>query len=69
MKPRLKKLISTLLIVLVWLPVYALFVMGLAVHILLPDTSWYVSLLFYVLAGTLWALPIGFALPWMHREP
>jgi hypothetical protein len=66
--PRLKKLIATLLIVLVWLPVYALFVMGLATHVL-PNATWYVSLGFYALAGTLWILPIGLALPWMHREP
>ena len=34
MSPRVKKLIATLLIILVWLPVYALVVMGLAVHVL-----------------------------------
>jgi hypothetical protein len=68
MSPRLKKLIATLVIVLVWLPVYALFVMGLAQHVL-PHAAWYVSLLFYALAGTLWILPIGLALPWMYREP
>jgi Protein of unknown function (DUF2842) len=64
---RIKKLIATLLIILVWLPVYALFVMGLAVHVL-PEAAWYVSLCFYALAGTLWILPIGLALPWMYRE-
>ena len=68
MTPRVKKLIATLLILVVWLPLYALVVMGLAVHIL-PGAAWYVSLLFYALAGTLWTLPIGLALPWMHREP
>ncbi len=68
MTPRGKKLLATLLIVLVWLPVYALFVMGLAVHVL-PRNVWYVSLLFYALAGTLWTIPIGLALPWMYREP
>ena len=68
MSPRIKKLIATLIIVLLWLPVYALFVMGLATHVL-PQAPWYVSLLFYALAGTLWILPIGFALPWMYREP
>ena len=67
LSPRIKKLIATLLIVLVWLPVYALLVMGLAVHVL-PHAVWYVSLCFYALAGTLWILPIGLALPWMHRE-
>jgi len=41
--------------------------MGLAVHVL-PHAAWYISLCFYALAGTLWILPIGLALPWMHRE-
>jgi hypothetical protein len=68
MPPRIKKLIATLIMVLVWLPVYALFVMGLAEHVL-PRAAWYVSLFFYALAGTLWALPVGLALPWMYREP
>jgi hypothetical protein len=68
MTPRVKKLIATLFIILVWLPVYALTVMGLAVHVL-PGAAWYVSLLFYALAGTLWIVPIGLALPWMHSEP
>ena len=68
MSPRLKKLIATLVIILLWLPIYALLVMGLAVHVL-PGAAWYVSLAFYALAGTLWILPIGFALPWMNREP
>ena len=68
LSPRLKKLIAALLIVLVWLPVYALVIMGLAVHVL-PGAAWYVSLAFYALAGTVWIVPIGLALPWMHREP
>ena len=68
MSPRIKKLIATLVIVLVWLPVYALFVMGLAEHVL-PRAAWYVSLGFYALAGTLWIVPIGLSFPWMYREP
>ena len=68
MSPRVKKLIATLIIILIWLPVYALFVMGIAVHVL-PQAAWYVSLFFYAAAGTLWILPIGLALPWMYREP
>jgi hypothetical protein len=35
----------------------------------LPHARWYVSLLFYALAGTLWIVPIGLSLPWMYREP
>src|SRR5262249_22002445 len=68
MSRRLKTLIATILIVFVWLPVYALFIMGLAVHIL-PGAAWYISLLFYALAGTFWIVPIGLSLPWMYREP
>jgi hypothetical protein len=67
MTPRAKKLISTLVIILVWLPIYALVVMGVATHVL-PHAAWYESLLFYALAGTLWIIPIGLALNWMHRE-
>ncbi len=68
MSPRVKKLIGTMVIILFWLPVYALFVMGLAVHIL-PHAAWYASLAFYALTGTLWIVPIGLALPLMYREP
>lgn len=68
MSRRAKTLIATILIVFVWLPVYALFIMGLAVHIL-PGAPWYVSLLFYAVAGTFWIVPIGLSLPWMYREP
>ena len=67
MSPRIKKLIATLLIVLVWLPVYAMIFMAGLVPRILPHAAWYVSLLFYALAGTLWILPIGLALPWMYR--
>jgi membrane protein implicated in regulation of membrane protease activity len=67
MTPRLKKLIGTVAM-LVWLAVYALVATGVAVRVL-PHAEWYVSLLFYVLAGTLWAIPIGMMFPWMHREP
>jgi hypothetical protein len=67
MTPRLKKLIGTVAM-LIWLVVYALVATGVAVRVL-PHAEWYVSLLFYVLAGTLWAIPIGMMFPWMHREP
>ena len=67
MSRRTKTLIAAILIVFVWLPFYALFIMGLARH-LLPGAPWYLALLFYALAGTLWIVPIGFSLPWMYRE-
>lgn len=66
MSARLKKLIGALAI-LVWIAVYALVVARLAVD-MLPDAHWLVELLFYAFAGTLWIMPVGLALPWMHRE-
>jgi hypothetical protein len=66
LSPRIKKLIGTV-IMLIWLPIYALLCMGVAVRVL-PNAAWYVSLLYYVLAGTLWIVPIGLMLPWMYRE-
>ena len=66
MTPHIKKLIATICI-LVWLVVYAGFIMGLAVRVL-PGSPWYVSLFFYALSGTLWIVPIGLALPWMYRD-
>jgi hypothetical protein len=66
MTPRIKKLIGTLLM-LFWLPVYALAAMGVGVH-LLPHANWLIIFLYYTLAGTLWALPVGLLFPWMYRE-
>jgi hypothetical protein len=67
MTPRYKKLAGTV-IMLLWLAVYALLVMGVAVRVL-PHAAWYGSFLFYALAGTLWAIPVGLMFPWMYREP
>ena len=64
----MKTLIAALVIVFLWLPLYSIFVVGLAWRIL-PGALWYVSLAFYALAGTMWAIPIGLSLPWMYREP
>jgi len=65
--PRSKKLIGTLFM-LVWLVVYAFIATGIGVRVL-PQANWFVALLFYALAGTVWIIPVGLMLPWMHREP
>jgi len=65
-QPRIKKLIGALGLF-VWLAFYALLVMRLAVAIL-PGANGLVTLLFYAVAGTAWILPVGLALPWMHRD-
>jgi hypothetical protein len=67
MTVRTKKLIGTILI-LIWLPVYALLASGLAV-LILPHASGIASVLFYATAGMLWAVPVGLMFPWMMREP
>ena len=65
--PRTKKLIGVLFI-LVWLPVYAVLAMRVGVAVL-PQADSFVALLYYAIAGTVWIIPIGLMLPWMHREP
>ena len=67
MSPRTKKLIGAI-VILLWLPVYSLAAMGVGAHVL-PHAHWLIALLYYALAGTLWIIPIGLMLPWMHREP
>jgi len=67
MTRRTKTLIATILIIFLWLPAYAVFIAGLQWRIL-PGAAWYISLVFYALAGTLWIVPIGLALPWMYRD-
>ena len=67
MTPRTKKLIGTLAI-LIWLPIYALLAMRVAVSVL-PGANPFVQLLYYAIAGTAWIIPIGLMLPWMSRQP
>ena len=67
MTPRTKKLIGTIFI-LVWIPIYSLFAMGIGVRVL-PHANGLVVFLYYLFAGTLWIIPVGLLLPWMYREP
>jgi hypothetical protein len=67
MHPRLKKLIGTL-IMLIWIPVYALIAMSIGIRVL-PHAHWAIAFLYYAVAGTLWIVPIGLMFPWMHRDP
>jgi hypothetical protein len=64
---RTKKLIGAV-VILVWLPVYALLAMALGVHVL-PHANGAVQFLYYAVAGMAWIVPIGLMLPWMSREP
>jgi len=65
--PHTKKLIGTV-VILLWLPLYATLAMRLGLSVL-PNANALVALLFYLVAGRLWIIPIGLMLPWMSREP
>ncbi len=67
MSPRTKKLIGAI-VMLIWIPVYALIAMIVALKIL-PHANGLVAFLYYAIAGTIWIIPIGLMLPWMNREP
>lgn len=67
MSPHTKKLIGTLLI-LAWLVVYCFLAMGVGIRIL-PYAGTFVRIAYYLIAGTLWVVPVGLLLPWMYREP
>lgn len=65
--PHTKKLIGTV-VILLWVPVYALVAMRVGISVL-PEASPWVELLYYAIAGTAWIIPIGLMLPWMSRGP
>ena len=66
LRPRTKKLIATLALI-VWLPVYAFVAMRVGIAVL-PEAGPFLTFVYYALAGTVWILPVGLMLPWMHRE-
>jgi magnesium-transporting ATPase (P-type) len=67
LSPRIKKLIGAIVMVM-WIAIYALIAMGVAIHVL-PHANGLVAFLYYAIAGTVWIIPIGLMLPWMNREP
>jgi len=66
LRPRTKKLIGAIVIV-IWLPIYALLAMALAVRVL-PHAHMVVQFLYYAIVGIAWILPISLMLPWMSRD-
>jgi hypothetical protein len=64
MSPRLRKLIG-LFGILGFLAAYVLVVVTIGEH--LPN-SWWVHLVFYGLAGSLWGVPLFPLISWMNRE-
>jgi len=66
LKPRTKKLIGAV-VILIWLPVYALLAMAVGVRVL-PHPGALAQFLYYAVAGLAWIVPIGLILPWMSRD-
>ncbi|MEM6761368.1 MAG: DUF2842 domain-containing protein [Pseudomonadota bacterium] len=67
MSIRVKKLIGTLITV-VFLTIYCLLVMSLAVRVL-PESNGWVQLIFYVVTGMIWVVPVAGLIKWMHTPP
>jgi hypothetical protein len=65
MRQRLRKLIGTAVLAL-FIPVYAMFVMTIAVA-KLPGTGTLTQTLFFLVGGLLWVLPAGWIIRWMQR--
>ncbi len=62
---RLKKLIGTV-VLLVFVPFYALMAMAFA-GALLPGTGGWTQFAYYLVAGLAWVIPAGLVVWWMFR--
>ena len=65
MPARLRKLIGAI-VLLVFIPAYALYAMAAAATVL-PGTSGWTQLGYYIVAGLLWVLPAGVVVTWMMK--
>ncbi len=65
MPVRLRKLIGTVILML-FVPFYALMAMSLAVSVL-PGTNGWIQAIFYLVAGLFWVLPAGVVVTWMVK--
>jgi hypothetical protein len=66
-RPPLRRLIGTIAL-LVFLIVYALAVMMVAVTVL-PQAGKWAEPVFYLVGGLLWIVPAGLLIRWMYRKP
>ncbi len=67
MNPRLKKLIGTIVMIL-FVILYALVVMAIAPRILTGNSK-LVEMVFYLVAGLAWVLPLMPLIRWMEKKP
>lgn len=67
MSPRIRKLIGTVLLLVV-LAIYSLLV-GVAASAVLTGSNKFVEMIFYAIAGLAWVVPAGFLIRWMYATP
>lgn len=68
MSPRIRKLVGTILLLVV-LVIYSLLVMVAASVVLHEDRSKIAELIFYAVAGIAWIFPAGLLIRWMYTAP
>jgi len=67
MSPRIRKLVGTVLLLIV-LAIYSLIVM-LVASVLVTDGNKIIEMIFYAIAGLAWVLPAGYLIKWMYASP
>lgn len=67
MTPRIKKLVGTVLLLVV-LAIYSLLVAVASSAVLTGDNK-IAEMLFYAIAGIAWVLPAGYLIRWMYTPP
>ena len=67
MSPRIRKLVGTVLLLVV-LAIYSLLV-GVAASAVLTGSNKLVEMIFYAIAGLAWVVPAGFLIRWMYATP
>ncbi len=66
MSPRIRKLVGTVLLLIV-LAAYSLLVM-LVASVLVTNGNKIVEMIFYAIAGLAWVLPAGYLIKWMYAK-
>jgi hypothetical protein len=67
MTQRKRKLFGTIAL-LVFITLYALLALAVAVILQVREVNHIFEVLYYVIAGLLWVIPAGFIITWMQRS-
>lgn len=67
MKDRTRKLIGAVALLL-FLAVYTIFALAVAVVLQVNTTDKWVELAFYIIAGLIWVIPAAWIVSWMSRS-